>query len=376
MKNIKEILELANHFLDQLETKNGYKLFIRSDCSPYARCFVIFTKSLLKDNLWLDSRKTRLISDLNDDLYDFYNIQLGKTIDIKFDKPFLQLFCFTLSALNILNGSLSKKNLKILEFFLNLKVEELMIARSVNLGLPGSGNYSMFLAVLNIYAQEKLDEDRSLEIKKWLKFNLNSVNDNGFWGNFPKINHLQFQNGYHQYEIFEYLAFHKAPWNQAAKSTLTLADQIGHFSPYPGGGGCYDFDAIFLLTSDFVDDIGQNMILNKSLGTIISEQNKDGGFCESKLLRNHNNWPRLLSLVSHIHSQPSHLKLSSLRIGLNLFRFKHKTVSTHWTSIDRKWNESNAWDTFFRLSAIFRIYSYLGLPEKELFKVNHFPGIG
>ena len=33
-----------------------------------------------------------------------------------------------------------------------------------------------------------------------------------------------------------------------------MGDKLGHFAP-PGGGACYDYDAIFMLTSKFVDNV-------------------------------------------------------------------------------------------------------------------------
>ena len=81
--------------------ETGYKLFLRSDASPYARCFTVFTKSLLKDTDWLNSRRDKLIIDLNNELYACYQERIHEGTDWRFDKPFLQLFCFTLSALNI-----------------------------------------------------------------------------------------------------------------------------------------------------------------------------------------------------------------------------------------------------------------------------------
>ena len=62
------------------------------------------------------------------------------------------------------------------------------------------------------------------------------------------MSHLQFQNGYHQYEIFEYLNTLNVPWDNAAKNVSLLSDMHGHYAPYPGGGGCYDYDAIFMQT--------------------------------------------------------------------------------------------------------------------------------
>jgi hypothetical protein len=189
------------------------------------------------------------------------------------------------------------------------------------------------------------------------------------------MDYLQFQNGYHQYEIFEYLKLKKKSWNIAAKKTLMMSDKLGHFAPWPGGGACYDYDAIFMLTSKFVDDVGQNNVLKTTLNTIVSEQNLDGGFCESIYMKNDLLF-KFSNVIKHIILQPNHLKIWSLFVNLNLFRYKHRNIVTHWSQTSRKWDESNAWDTFFRLSTIYRVCSRLNLKEQNLFKINNFPGIG
>ena len=238
-----------------------------------------------------------------------------------------------------------------------------------------SGNHSMFFAIFNIYANNFLKIDRSKQILEWVNFNCSSINSNGFWGEKNKMDYKQFQNGYHQYEIFEYLKMDKIPWNLAAKRTLLMSDNYGHFAPWPGGGACYDYDAIFMLTSKFVKDISQENILRKTLKSIILSQNLDGGFCESKYMKE-NLIIRLFNIIRHIINQQSHLRFWSLYLNLNLTRNKHRHIITHWTKKHRKWEESNAWDTFFRLSTIYRICNRLNLKEKDLFKINDFPGIG
>ena len=61
-----------------------------------------------------------------------------------------------------------------------------------------------------------------------------------------------------------------------------LVDHRGHFAPYPGGGGCYDYDAIFLLTQESICSTSKHTdLLVKTFNTLINEQNSDGGFCES-----------------------------------------------------------------------------------------------
>mgnify|MGYP001197384281 CR=1 FL=1 len=365
----------ANSFVNTMEVPSGFKLFERSGVSPYARCFAIFTKALCQDKHWLDIRRDELIHRLNEDFSDFYFKKLMENIDLDLDKPVLQLFCFTLSALSILDGDLTKSNLVILKKYLDVDTISSMFRAGVGLGLPGSGNHAMFKAVLLIYADQFLGVDKKKEIEKWLKFNAESINRNGFWGNHSNINHLQFQNGYHQYEIFEYLGYEDAPWENAALNTLSLADHEGHFAPYPGGGGCYDYDAIFMLTSRYAGNIGQTDTLGKTLASLIREQNRDGGFCESKSLKRYN-LPSLIPHVRHVMQQPKHLRVSSLVSGINLARFKHTHIRTHWTDIDRRWDESNLWDTFFRLSTINRVCSFLDLPDSKYFSSNNFPGIG
>lgn len=373
--NIKNTINQANKFIDNLETPHGFKLFDRSEVSCYARCFVIFIKSLLRQFDWLKERSERLSNDLNIDLYDMYQKKIHEGTDWKYDKSFLQLFCFTLSSLNILNRELSSQNLKILNEILNMDIKTCLKKKNVDEGFGQSGNYSMFMAIFNIYANDFMKLDRSKQIKDWLNFNINSININGFWGNKVNMDYLQFQNGYHQYEIFEYLKVDYTPWNIAAKNTLLMADKFGHFAPYPGGGGCYDYDATFMLTSKFVDDIGQLNILKKTLYSILNDQNSDGGFCESKHIKYHK-LPNVKNIISHILSQPSHIRFWSIYMNLNLCRYKHRNIYSYWTHPCREWDESNSWDTFFRLLTIYRICNYLNLEEKNLFQINNFPGIG
>ena len=85
---------------------------------------------------------------------------------------------------------------------------------------------------------------------------------------------------------------------------------------------------------------------------------------------------KFFNIIKHILLQPKQVKIWSLFVNLNLLRYKNRNVITHWTPTDRRWDESNVWDTFFRLSTIYRICNRLRLNEKNLFKINNFPGIG
>ena len=52
--DIINIIHKSNQFIDKLETSNGFKLFERSEETPFARCFVVFNKSLTKQYDWLE----------------------------------------------------------------------------------------------------------------------------------------------------------------------------------------------------------------------------------------------------------------------------------------------------------------------------------
>ena len=375
-QSIQQVKDKALTFLTQLECENEFRLFARSETTPYARCFSIFSRALCRDNDWLELNNTALIEGLNQGFSEFFSKRKTEIGDIRFDKPILQLLCFTLSALHITRGNLSPHNKEILKDYLSSNLLQDFNDRGVFAGSPGSGNYAMFRAILLHYGKHYLDIDCDAEIMAWIESHLSNVNKHGFWGKVKSMQYLQFQNGYHQYEIFEFMGVSSAPWITAARNTIKFADTLGHFAPYPGGGGCYDYDAIFMLTSPFVGNIGQNPIVSKTLNTILDEQNLDGGFCESKFIRSTIGLPRPLALFLHILKQPSQCRLSSAIHGANLFRPKHRRVRTHWCETDRNWNESNAWDTFFRLSLIARATQFLDLPGSDLFKINHFPGIG
>lgn len=57
------------------------------------------------------------------------------------------------------------------------------------------------------------------------------MNKFGFWGDVTSMSHLQFQNGYHQYEVLEYLHVDNVPWSCAADMVAGLADQKDTLPP-------------------------------------------------------------------------------------------------------------------------------------------------
>ena len=56
--DILKIIKKSNQFI--MSSKHlGFKLFKRSEVSPYARCFVIFNKSLSKQFDWLEKENDK-----------------------------------------------------------------------------------------------------------------------------------------------------------------------------------------------------------------------------------------------------------------------------------------------------------------------------
>ena len=136
--------------------------------------------------------------------------------------------------------------------------------RKVHLGVPQSSNYAMFMAIILLHATEYLNEDQSSKIDEWLAYHLKHMNRFGFWGDDSSMSHLQFQNGYHHYEIMHYLGAENPLAEDAADAVASLAD-ARRFAPYPGGGGCYDYDAVAIITSGGEETISRHKKLLSEL---------------------------------------------------------------------------------------------------------------
>ena len=142
-----------------------------------------------------------------------------------------------------------------------------------------------------------------------------------FWGT-GNMKTLMFQNGYHQYEILHYLRAKIDSKYCPAVHVAKLSSPDGHFAPYPGGGGCYDYDAIYMIT----EDAGQhsnflNQLLLRSASTILREQNPDGGFCECKSIRPRKVRHLLAMLIHTLRALPNFsLSFERARYSLALQR--------------------------------------------------------
>ena len=351
----------------------AYKLTPLAEASPYARCFAVFLSKLL-NSPGLATVAQPLASAI---VRDLKSMRLRADTDIS-GKPYRQLLTFSLSALAILPGaSPSLLDEFVEEQLSNTGLQELEALGCLD-GRAGSGNQAMFLAIFLIHGRDYLGLDTQPKIDQWIEVHLNCMNRFGFWGGEAGMTHLQFQNGYHQHEIMEYIGVENPYLDQTVSAVRGLADREGHFAPYPGGGGCYDYDAVFMLTPEgrMTDDTTREL-LRKTASAIASEQRPDGGFAESLQVR-----PRSLSRLRLFASHTVNalgkgpLFTERLRYGLTMQRPKHDRIHTHWSSYSRGWDESDLWDGWFRMLALARIDVAMYPEHANRWGFIDYPGIG
>lgn len=348
------------------------ELFIGSNTSVYSLCFYIFNLNLVKEFTLINKFKNKWISILINEL----NIMnKDKNPDNFLNKENLQKFTFILSSLKILEYNAFNKIYYHNDYFVNLNIDDYFNKFGINQGSPQSGNYSMFLVIIFLFLQDSHKIDMSKKINKWITLSTKSMNKNFLWG--TKL-YLQFQNGYHQYEIFEYLNIRDKKYN-FSNYLLNLSDN-NHFAPYPYGGSCYDYDAIFLLTPNGnfnKNNLRLRKFLSNFVNNLLSEQNFDGGFCESRYLYRRKYIKFACNYFLFIFRSSSVSQVyEKFRNFISLSRTKNKTIITHWTKKNRDWDQSNLWDSWFRMQAIARIVTAFDLPEADFFNFINYPGIG
>lgn len=368
-------LNAYQSFLGSCEiASNKFKLTPMAETTPYALCFGLFGLKLLNDDEALTSMREAAVSELCN------NVRKARS---QFDappkdKPYRQLLTFTLSALSILDALDDGPVDDLVREQIPTDVAaELKINGALN-GKAGSGNQAMFLAIFLLHARDRLGDDTQTKIDIWVDLHLKHMNRFGFWGPDKGMTHLQFQNGYHQHEILEYLGIDSPLQAQQCDAVSSLADSRGHFAPYPGGGGCYDYDAVFMLTPHGKSpDETVEKLLSRTNETIISEQKTDGGFCESLNVR-----PRSISnlmgfagrVITAMNNR--HLFIERLRYAATLQRPKHDRIRTHWSNYSRGWNESDLWDSWFRMLTIARIDVAMDSSRAANWGFINYPGIG
>lgn len=352
--------------------------------SIYSSCFALYIFNLFDQVAsWSQEDCNRWINYIN----SFQDKDSGFFIpeDYRGDlnlKPVHQLTAFCLSALDIFGAS-PKYALKFLnQWQTSEEVKNYLKDRGCLDGLGTSGNTAMFLAIFFTYQYEKTREARFLNlINTW--FNLHDRTQNprtGFWGNFDKTDpFLGFQNGLHQFVIYNYWKRPIQYNQQIVDAVLNLQDPDGFFAPYPGGGGCYDYDAAHILISCGykrnyrTNDIKKTLLLLKS--SILENQNEDGGFCETR--KRPSSIIKTLSpdTLKFIFSNPNfYITLYKLKTTIRISR--QNIINNHWTRIGRRWDQSDMWDTWFRCLTIAEISQILSNNSTQKYNWKFLKTIG
>ena len=348
--------------------------------SFFSNIFGLFNLNLVNKLNYSCDQKECISKKIKENLDTFKSSLVKSKIPLSTYKPYLQLLTFSLTALKLVD-KLDSINLE--HHILPLipkSIQNCLSEQNVHLGYPKSGNYAMFMAIILLHATQYLNEDQSSKIDEWVDYHLQHINRFGFWGDHSTMSHLQFQNGYHQYEIFEYLGVKNSKSEAAADAVASLADSRGRFAPYPGGGGCYDYDAIAIITSGGDNVVSKHRdLLSRTYSSILKDQNEDGGFCESKYIRPRSLNNYLLAL-KHAFNAKGTARKERFRQAITLQRPKYNRVigASHWTadSYNRGWDESNLWDSYFRMSAIARIEIALNYNNNGEWNFVDYPGIG
>ena len=121
------------------------------------------------------------------------------------------------------------------DLFENIRTETYLKNIKALSGKPGSGNFAMFYAINQIHKKLYLNKNSDSNINIWVELHQKNMNKNGLWSTKKSCPYIQFQNGYHQYEILNFLDKNGIYWDNSAKLVLSLQDSDGQFAPYPGG---------------------------------------------------------------------------------------------------------------------------------------------
>jgi hypothetical protein len=362
-------------FINLCRAGDEFRLTPKSDISPYALCFAIFGYHLIGCTQKIYENKRHWDMLIRREL-ELKRKARSYSKEPNSDKPYLQLLSFSLSALFILGTLKNKPLAKEVQELIPDDIESELEQSGALEGKPRSGNHAMFMFIMLQHAKEYLGMHVDNHINNWQKLHVKFMNEFGFWGKFNSMSHLQFQNGYHQYEAIDYLQTENIPWSKAADNVAILADKDGHFAPYPGGGGCYDYDAIYILTGAGSKSVSRHRgLLIRTARTILSEQNVDGGFCESIYVRPRS-FDNIIRSSKHIFTAHGQAQKERLKHSLTLLRPKHNRIHTHWSEYSRRWNESDLWDSWFRMSTIARIDVAFNPERISEWGFIDYPGIG
>ncbi|MBU1864502.1 MAG: hypothetical protein KKH94_12655 [Candidatus Omnitrophica bacterium] len=340
----------------------------------FTSCFALFLLYLLrKQNVFPQREKDVWAAYIN----SFQDKDSGYYVPANYNgelhsKVVHQLTCFCLSALHIVDGKPQYPFTFLKKWLSSENVEEYVRNIGCFKGKPMTGNMAMFLAIFLTYQYETHKDLFALDqLNKWFNCHNKAQNPRtGFWGNsIGTKSYAGFQNAFHQFLVYSYWGKPVQYHTKIVDTILSLQAPDGFFAPYPGGGGCWDYDAAdILINCGYYRGYKQEEIkdsLIRLLMAILASQNTDGGFCESQ--------KRPMYFGDVFSGDNKKFILSGhdpsvwyyrLRTTASISRSKMARIYTHWTSDGRLWNQSDLWNTWFRCLTIVAIDTVLSGDQK------------
>jgi len=342
-------------WLESVKIKTvSYRMSASTGSSLFTTCFALFLLDLFKvtDNFNSEERFYWIsyIKQFQDKERGYFEPSVYYLADR--DRSRYQLTCFALSAMKILGCEPDYPLSFIDQWRTPEDIYKYLMENGCHLGKSGSGNKAMFLAIFLTWLYERTRrEDLKDMLDAWFDFHNRYQNCKGFWGrSLSNHSYHGFQNGVHQMLVYFY-------WNRPVPRlesivdiVLSLQDYKGFFAPTPGGRGCWDYDAVHILANALrYTSYKKNAILNSLLRTekaIFSEQNKDGGFCESKETSCH--------LSAFLKSFPFFFQGTFYPCFYRIMQYlivvikQKKENNTGWVERGIPWSESDIWSTWLR----------------------------
>jgi len=387
------LVNLKNDVISFIKSKqvstSGYNFSGQRNSTIYSSIFALFILDLFDEvnnlsirdkNSWIEVIRDQ--QDVETGLFFPPGLNEHKNL-----KQILQLTAFCLSALRILDSE-CKYPLGYMENWDSIyKLDKYFDIYGCFRGVPTSGNMAMFLGIFLTYLYEQSHQPKYIELLEYW-FDQHYLYQNklsGFWNKNTSLNpYHNFQNGFHQMSIFKYWGKPVTNSNKIIDYILKIQDNNGNFSPYPGGSGCYNYDAadilIFLSKQTSYRKFEIIIALKKLLQIIIESQNEDGGFCETQELPtnffssfNKNHFSFILKPFNPL------LSFIKLKTIYSILR-DHNCYLNHFSVIPVSYNSSDLWNTWFKCLTIGEIRDYLSANDNILlstsFKFHKFIGLG
>ena len=182
-----------------------------------------------------------------------------------------------------------------------------------------------------------------------------------------------YQNAVHQITIFKFWDKELVNYEESVDMIIQHSDQNGTFALLPGGGACWDYDAIHILNflgikkGYRVEEIKR--IFKKTYNHILSTKD-DSGFCENNYVQN----IKFLKDINEFYYKGN--PISSI-LRLREFLDSRKSNFSHypaWSNCPIKLSESDLWSIWFRNLTLAEIENTM-IDSKE-WKFQKFPGLG